>query len=140
MVSTLTPHTRACADKAIQRSLGKPWVVSARGPDSFDCWGFVVHVMRSAGIQVPDFTYDAGDSRAGLFSEGLGEAVAHGFQEVPARTPYSIVLLGNRGKITHVAIYHPSGIYYHCMERFGVVGHTRQALEAIFDTFTYWGR
>lgn len=87
---------------------------------------------------VPDFIYEAGEARVGLFSEGIKKAVADGFREVPERTPYSIVLLGKGGKITHVAIYHPSGIYYHSLERFGVVGHTKAVLASTFDTFSYW--
>lgn len=139
MASTLTPRFRACADKAIQRALGKPWVVMARGPDSFDCWGFVIHVMRQAGVELPDFVYEAGASkRAELFRAGHAKALDEGFQRVAPKTPYSVVLLGNAGTITHVAIYHPSGVYYHSMERFGVIGHRHEVLAGIFDTFTYW--
>jgi len=141
MATTLSPHFRACADKAIQQALGKPWRCLARGPHSFDCWGFVLHVMSAAGIEAPDFAYSEGAQlRASLFSEGIATGVSEGWKRVPDKTPYSVVALGKQGIITHVAVYHPSGIYYHCMERQGVVGHTHNFLQGVFDTFQYWGR
>ena len=137
---TLTPRTRACADKAIVQALGKPWQVGARGPHSFDCWGFIAHVMQSTGVKVPDFQYEGkAEDRASLFDTGTALAVAQGFKRVPEKTPYSIVLLGKGGKITHVAIYHPSQVYYHSLERYGVVGHYHSFLAGLFDSFTYWG-
>lgn len=35
--------------------IGKPWRYGARGPDEFDCWGFVRYVQREHyGILMPD--------------------------------------------------------------------------------------
>ncbi len=139
MGTTLTPHIRACADKAIAQSLGKPWRVGARGPHSFDCWGFVRHVLSAMSIKAPDFDYSIAPSdRAESFDKGRALGVAHGFKRVEDKTPYSVVLLAKGGNTTHVAIYHPSGIYYHCLERYGVVGHYHNFLAGLFDSFSYW--
>jgi cell wall-associated NlpC family hydrolase len=34
--------------------IGKPFVLGARGPDSFDCYGLVMEVLGRAGQRVPD--------------------------------------------------------------------------------------
>jgi hypothetical protein len=37
--------------------IGKPWVAGGRGPDTFDCWGLLVHVYRELlGIELPAYT------------------------------------------------------------------------------------
>lgn len=131
---TLTPHIRACADKAITGSLGKPWAPLGRGPNSFDCWGFVVHVYKAAGIvlpttPMPDPCYDI---NAVATESGLGA------ERVPPRTPYSIVLMGKAGVFGHVGVYHPSGVIYHCLDHQGVAGHSVQTLQSIFADIQYW--
>lgn len=36
--------------------VGTPFQHGARGPDKFDCYGLVMHIMRSKhGVQLPDF-------------------------------------------------------------------------------------
>ena len=37
--------------------LGKPYVLGTRGPDTFDCSGFVQWVYKQHGIQIPDDTF-----------------------------------------------------------------------------------
>lgn len=139
MLSIASPHTRACADKAIQKALGKPWECLAKGPSSFDCWGFVWYVYASMQIDAPSFGYSKGDPREDLFRKGIAKALAGGWKRVPDRTPYSVILFGSKGAISHVAIYHPSGKAYHSIERYGVVGHQLSFFTPLFDTIEYWG-
>lgn len=134
MRTTLTPHIRACADKAITGALGKPWAPLGRGPNSFDCWGFVVYVYKAAGIllpsdAMPDPCYDIKEAAktGGILVE----------KTVP-RTPYSVVLMGRMGVFGHVGVYHPSGMIYHCLDRQGVSGHSVQTLQCIFADIEYW--
>jgi len=35
------------------RHLGKPYVANTAGPETFDCSGLIVHVMRQLGIKLP---------------------------------------------------------------------------------------
>lgn len=134
MRTTLTPHIRACADKAITGALGKPWAPLGRGPNSFDCWGFVVYVYKAAGIllpstPMPDPCYD------------IKEAAKSGgilVEKTVPRTPYSVALMGRMGVFGHVGIYHPSGMIYHCLDRQGVSGHSVQTLQSIFADIEYW--
>ena len=134
MRTTLTPHIRACADKAMVGALGKPWAPRTCGPNSFDCWGFVVYVYKAAGIQLtscamPDPCYDIQAA-----ARGTGIQV----EKAVPRTPYSIALMGKMGVYAHVGIYHPSGMIYHCLDRQGVSGHSVQTLQGIFADIQYW--
>jgi cell wall-associated NlpC family hydrolase len=133
MRTTLTPHTRACVDKALVASLGKPWAPLGRGPDNFDCWGFVQYVYRQAGIEIPDAILEPVPCVATA-------AKAHGVRisPAPARTPYALVMFGKDGVFGHTGIYHPSGLVYHCLERHGVVGHNLPLLSGVFNTLSYW--
>ena len=133
MRTTLTPHIRASVDKALAASLGKPWVALGRGPNSFDCWGFVRYIFNTAGVYIPDVVLTpVSDIRTVATENGI-DAV-----QVAPRTPYSLVMLGRRGAFGHVGIYHPSGIVYHCLEKQGVVGHQPTILSGIFDSVEYW--
>lgn len=141
---THTPTTQGFADRrfdtAIQEALGKPWVVLGRGPDAFDCWGFVLWVYRAAGVALPDFAYDIQNDRATLFQAGAPALAEAGWEPVATPYPYSIVTLGQRHDATHVAIWHPSGIYYHSLEKQGVVGYTASRIDTLFRTKTFWRR
>ena len=130
-----TPRFQACANRAIQTSLGKPWVALAKGPDAFDCWGFVEYVYEQGGITFPPFAVFGTNS----------ERVARGIDEIAnkvvknvGRVPYSIVLMGDSNGMGHLGIYHPSGMVYHCLERQGVVGHTPEMLRGVFACLEYW--
>lgn len=133
MHTTLTPHIRASVDKVLTASLGKPWVPLGRGPNSFDCWGFVLYVYRAAGVEIPDAVLSPVKDVATAAKNGGVVA-----KQVSARTPYSLVLFGKNGTFGHVGIYHPSGVVYHCLERQGVVGHSPALLSGIFDAVEYW--
>ena len=141
---THTPTTQGFADRrfdtAIQAALGKPWVVLGRGPDTFDCWGLVLWVYKAAGVVLPDFAYDIQNDRATLFQTGSPALAEAGWEPVATPSPYSIVTLGQRHDATHVAIWHPSGIYYHCLERQGVVGYNSARIDSLFRTKTFWRR
>lgn len=133
MHTTLTPHIRACVDKTLTASLGKPWEAMGRGPSSFDCWGFVRYVYKQAGIEIPDAILSPVTDICSVATEKGVVAV-----KVPARTPYALVIFGKNGSFGHVGIYHPAGIVYHCLDRQGVVGHTPSLLAGVFDTVEYW--
>jgi cell wall-associated NlpC family hydrolase len=44
----------------VSRLIGAPFVTGGRGPDSFDCYGLVMHLLREHhGIAIPDFKSSA---------------------------------------------------------------------------------
>lgn len=133
MPFTPSPYFQACVSKSISESVGKPWVCLGRGPDSFDCWGFVIWVFDSAGIKLPDWVYSPDDPRTDLFQAGLLD----GWVRVDSNETCSIVTLGRKGAISHVAIKF-KGVFYHCTENFGVIAQSNDAILRSFDTLDYW--
>lgn len=135
MVFTPTPVFLACANKAIMESVGKPWEACGRGPDSFDCWGFVIWVYSQCGITLPDFSYNPDDNYSDIFGRELrGEPLDPTFYN----DPFSIVTFGRNGSASHVGIYHPSGIYYHCADKGGVIGSSHSAICCQLNILNYW--
>lgn len=73
---------------------------------------------------------------------GLIQDFKKKFIRVNDKTPYSIVLMGKKGRMIHVGVYLGTGVVYHCMERAGVCGHKFTMLGSLgFDTFEFyrWG-
>lgn len=133
MPFTPSPFFLACVSEAVDKSVGKPWVCAARGPESFDCWGFVVWVWSQGGVSLPDWLYSIEDRRQDLFKTGLLD----GWDRVKSSEQVSIVTLGRRGSISHVAIQ-LKGKFYHCSENMGVVASSKSEILRIFDTLDYW--
>jgi len=125
---TTTPEigSPAYADALIEQALNKPWSCLGRGPDSYDCWGFCLHVWRDglAWANAPEFLYETGlEERERAFHEGIAQQLATGkWERLQKPEPYCALLLGQARKITHVGIWHPSNTLFHCFEASGVVG------------------
>lgn len=126
MTTTQGTGSPAYADELIAAALGKPWECLARGPESYDCWGFCLHVLRDGlgWAEAPEFMYDVGmEERERAFEEGMAAELATGRWRLLARPePYCVIMLGQTRRITHVGIWHPSNVIYHCFEKAGVVG------------------
>ena len=135
MPFTLTPDFRGFANRAISEAVGRPWEPLGRGPDSFDCWGFVFWVFGKAGVKLPDYPYAEGEKRDELFNTVLG---CEDWDHVPQQTPYSIVTFGRGVSTSHVGIYHPNGLYYHCVSGRGVCGDRYNAIRHAFNHIDYW--
>ena len=135
MTFTPTPVFRACANRAIAEVVGRPWEPLGRGPGSFDCWGFVHWVYRKAGIQLLDYPYAEGQERADLIFSALESP---NWLHVPEASPYAIVTFGNGDACSHVGIYHPNGLFYHCVSGRGVSGDRYAAMRHAFNNINYW--
>lgn len=115
-------------DKRIEASIGKAYSPTGKGPESFNCWSFVSFVLGNSELP----TIDALDTDHNIanISKHRGS-----FIELGDVKPYCIVLLGRKGVMSHVGVYHPSGIVFHCMQGAGVVGHRLEHLGILgFDT------
>lgn len=130
MITTPSADFRDCPDRLIAEAIGKPWSVMGRGPDSYDCWGFVRHILVNGfRLDVPDWLYEAGHiKRSGLFEAGKNTS---GWSQLESFMPYCVVLIGQSDKITHVGIYHPDNIIFHSLESRGVVGTTMKAMKRL---------
>lgn len=82
-----------------KKHLGKPYVWGAKGPDTFDCSGFVQYVFNQVGISAPAPTYT---------QVNLGKRVPIGQEQ-----PGDLVFFGSISAPHHVGIYVGDGIYIH---------------------------
>lgn len=126
MTTTQATASQAYADSLIEAALAKPWECLGRGPDSYDCWGFCLHVLRDGlgWAGAPEFIYEEGlEERERAFDDGMARELSTGRWHMLARPePYCVIMLGQTRRITHVGIWHPSNTIYHCFEGAGVVG------------------
>ena len=90
--------------------LGKPYAWGAKGPNSFDCSGFVQYVFGKVGINAPAPTYN---------QETLGRYVPKGQEE-----PGDLVFFGTPGSTYHVGIYVGNGLYIHAPQTGDVVKYS----------------
>lgn len=126
MTTILATGSPAYADQLLEQALGKPWACLGRGPDSYDCWGLVLHILRNGlgWADAPDFLYATGlEERERAFAEGMTQELATGlWQPLAKPEPYCVIMLGQTRRITHVGIWHPSNTIFHCFEGAGVIG------------------
>lgn len=126
MTTTPPRGSQAYADALIEAALGKPWECLGRGPSSYDCWGFVLHVLRDGlgWADAPEFAYEPGlAERERAFADGMTAELDTGrWRQLDRPEPYCVVMMGQTRRVTHVGIWHPSNTIYHCFEACGVVG------------------
>lgn len=69
--------------------IGKKFEYGGRGPDSFDCYGLIRHIVKeNDGVEIPDYVSPSeGGKIAAIFSTEV-----HRWQEVP-RAPGTVVLI-----------------------------------------------
>lgn len=130
MSSILTPDSQVCVRRTVCENLGKPWVYLGRGPDNFDCWGFVVYVMGKIGVQAP--------SDVDTFNDGIESVILQGWVEIPSPEPFSIVTFGKGGVSSHVGVLVDGNLCYHCSENIGVAAHPLKVLTHKFSEARYW--
>lgn len=113
-----------------------------RGPDSFDCWGFVVSVWKSLGwAAAPDFPYGSefSERREALVSI-VEEKKAHDKAWSPLQHPKNLCLcvMFKFGHAYHVGLY-IDGNVFHCVEHRGVLGtSTAQTKTLGYEKIEYY--
>lgn len=121
--------------------IGRPYAPGARGPDAFDCWGLVVHVLASGfAVAAPDVARTDCGLRAArrLFDEHAGNA---GWLPTPVPSPGAVALMGTAGRPAHAGIAIADGArlgVLHALEREGVVFDALTKLPARGFTFVSW--
>ncbi len=93
--------------------LGKPYVWGARGPDSFDCSGFVYYCLSQSG-------YSVGRSSANSYSQ----YTRWKYVDKNALQPGDLMFYisdSNPSRIGHVGIYLGNGFHVHASSDFGCI-------------------
>lgn len=109
----------------IMSVLGKPYVLGARGPDAFDCWGLVKHVLQSQDVcALPDWTVDSLeiDKVTGKFQDSIVNAIANDWAYV-THSPQNmdIAIFARRSLAHHVGLYINDSILHIRNNNAGVV-------------------
>jgi cell wall-associated NlpC family hydrolase len=113
--------------------IGLPFVLGARGPAAFDCYGLVAEVERRNGRQVPDYRSP----------ETLRQVQRAIVSSIPFWTPCEVgpgaVLVLRTGSVAHVAVTMPFGKFIHSWEKSGGVCIERLTdwTDRIVGAYTY---
>ena len=115
---------------------GTPWVAGARGPDTFDCWGLLVHIYRELlKIEV--------DSYPGVNASDVSQvtriiyAESNKWQEIPIPEPFCAVGLSTGKRIHHVGIWVVDGVL-HTNSNHGCIYQTIGSIRRAFPTIKYY--
>jgi cell wall-associated NlpC family hydrolase len=103
--------------------VGKPYLLGARGPDAYDCWGLVMAVYRDQlGTTLPDWgvANDAGLRQVvAAVTHGQGSFLDIGYQ-VDAPREWDIFTVSRARQAHHAGVVVPGGVL-HSMAGCGTV-------------------
>ena len=94
--------------------LGRPWVMDARGPDAFDCWGLVYWVYKThLNVQLPAYVTELATPipthPATITGKEQGKPA---WSAVARPLEGCVVALSGNKAVHHVGIYF-GGLVYH---------------------------
>lgn len=121
--------------------IGKPWVSGANGPEAFDCWGLLRHVLRERqGLELCPYGGVKETGLADMLRTAQAETAAHW---VPIGQPEHLCGVGmSRGKrIEHVGIWLDEGAggILHSHEGAGVVFQSQASIRTTgFQNFSFY--
>jgi cell wall-associated NlpC family hydrolase len=114
--------------------LGKPWVAGARGPNAFDCWGWLVWCYRQHhGIDLPVWAgVDPKDKRR--VSGIMLDSTASGSDWIATTAPvdFCAVAMSQSKIIHHVGLYLAidRGVVVHACDGKGLIAQPVHQLPA----------
>ncbi len=121
--------------------LNKPWRAYATGPDAFDCWGWVVFVLRERyGIVDVPRCLDVKTGDHSAYTQKAEDLQSNGvWQRVDKPVDGAVVLMGSRKLIRHIGIFE-SGSILHSYQGQGVCRQEEKKIKALigFSRIEYW--
>lgn len=120
--------------------VGIPFANKGRGPDAYDCWGLVWHVLHEEfGLDVPSYADEYADSN----DETSAAAIAkhrHEWLHIPHANSRlgDVVEMMRGGKLWHVGLLLPGGWVLHTNEGTGSVAEEVEWLWPRITGFYRW--
>ena len=119
--------------------IGKPWEAYASGPDSFDCWGLVRHVL------INEFNVHALQRYADVITDDhrefhrmvLGEMKLGRWRQVHSPVEGAVVLLARKKAFSHIGIV-ASTVVLHVRDGSSTCRESLFSLSRSFNRVEFW--
>jgi hypothetical protein len=102
--------------------IGKPWVSGACGPDAFDCWGLLRHVLNHRrGFALPQYQGIDEIGPEGMMKTAEAEALR--WERLATPEHFACVAMARNARISHVGLWldEAGGGVFHSFRGGGVV-------------------
>lgn len=117
--------------------IGLPWQYGARGPEAFDCWGFVCYVQREFyGITLPDIAVP--ETWRGAHELLMNHTEHAHWSEVREPVDGDIVMMARNRLPVHIGVSLRANAVrgiLHCLQPSGVVFQSLPSMRS-----SGWGR
>lgn len=119
-------------DTLIRTLLGKPFRWNARGPDAYDCWGLVAHVLDQLGRPYPrsDWFVNPEHPESDCVRMFFDQEQSGRWVKTDTLSPGNVVAMTPHRRVRHVGIQTPRGILHTTAEH-GVMLTTPAMLRAV---------
>jgi cell wall-associated NlpC family hydrolase len=121
--------------------IGKPWVSGASGPEAFDCWGLLRHVLRERrGIELCPYGGVKETGLAGMIRNAEAEAQER-WELIATPVHLCCVAMARGRRIEHVGLWLDEGAggVLHSHEGAGVVFQSPASIRNTgFQNFTFY--
>jgi cell wall-associated NlpC family hydrolase len=117
--------------------LGLPWVIAARGPFAYDCWGLVQAVyINEFGINLPTYPgieFETKLALAKLVEQEVTKAESR-WKVEPTPIDGCVVAMSSHKAIHHVGVFIDvdGGLILHTQKGTGVVAQKQSTLKSVF--------
>lgn len=103
--------------KIVTPLIGRPFEWGALGPDTFDCWGLVKHVLAKTGIEINFAHAVEQGAKYAEIQDGINDYLADApqWQHVGGlreALPGDVLLLGKTKHLHHIGIMTPYGVLH----------------------------
>jgi len=121
------------SDKELHDLVGIPFVDYGRTPEGFDCWGLVMYIYATKGIEIPDYGVSAGKHGSVV----VGDVVEQKKRSWAPVKPNQLIPLDIMTFridpdapefTTHIGTYVGGGLFIHCLRKTGVILSRRDDL------------
>lgn len=121
--------------------IGKPWASGACGPDAFNCWGLVRHVLKARrGLDLIPYN-DVTESNLALVMRTATREAAARWEKIVEPVHFCVVAMSRGIHVEHVGLWidEAGGGVLHSYESAGVVFQTTTSIRNTgFQNFTFY--
>jgi cell wall-associated NlpC family hydrolase len=106
----------ALATSEITKLIGTPFAYGGRGPDTFDCYGLVMHLHARQGVKLPDYRSPTDQA---VIAATMATQL-HLWEQCP-RAPGAVIAIRLHRGLSHCGVVLEDDRFIHTWERSGGV-------------------